>query len=520
MNGAGGRRSLAVNAAWGLGGRVFQTLLQVFVTPIVIRLLGAEGYGVVAFGATLFAIVAMLDFAFGPVVQRLLNQGEASPEERAHTRDLVFTLQLVSFALAALITVTLVLGAPFIARHALSARHLSAGTLAAAVMLIGAGIGAQWPGLLYGGGFTALERQDRLVLIRTLGITAQSLGGVLLLWLVAADPRLYLAWLAVVAGLMTLALGIGFWRLLPAARPARLARRGLGPHLRFSSGSLVIGLQTAILTQADKLIVARLAGLEAFAAYAVATFAAMSVLAFTSASVVGSILPRMTQRVAARDPRGLGAVLHRTAQQVALALLPAAATLAAFAQPVLAAWLGRSSPLVAPAALLLPWCLAGVALNGLIAVPFLMEMAGGRTFRVVRANMLAAPVFALACWFGVARHGAVFAAGAFIAVNLGYVVLLLPSIFAANLGGRQYGEWLLRGAALPAGAAVLVATAGRLLVAGDAALPAQLAAAGLTGICATLLCLALLPEARDTLATLVRRLRRRFMPAGGGPGDT
>ena len=107
MNGAGGRRSLAVNAAWGLGGRVFQTLLQVFVTPIVIRLLGAEGYGVVAFGATLFAIVAMLDFAFGPVVQRLLNQGEASPEERAHTRDLVFTLQLVSFALAALITVIL-----------------------------------------------------------------------------------------------------------------------------------------------------------------------------------------------------------------------------------------------------------------------------------------------------------------------------------------------------------------------------------------------------------------------------
>lgn len=519
MSGGAGRRSLAVNASWGLGGRLVQALLQVFVTPIVIRLLGAEAYGVVAFAGTLFAIVGVLDFAFGPVVQRMLNQADTTPEEAAHTRDLILSLQCVSFALAALITAAIVLGAPWIAAHGLSAQHLSAGTLAAAVMLIGAGIGAQWPGLLYGGGFTALERQDRLVLIRTVAICVQSLGGVLLLWLVAPDPRLYLAWLAAVAALMTLALGVGFWQLLPAARPARLVRRGLGPHLRFSSGSLVIGLQTAVLTQADKLIVARTAGLEAFAAYALATFAALSVLSFTSASVVASILPRMTQRIAARDREGLAAVLHRTAQQVALALLPAAATLAAFAQPVLAAWLGRGSPLVAPVAFLLPWCMAGTAINALISVPFLMEMAHGRTFRVVRANMLAAPLFALACWFGVPRHGAVFAAGAFIALNLGYLLLLVPLIFAAGLRG-QYSRWLLRGMLLPGGAAVAVAVCGRLLVPANAAIVLQLGIALLTGLVGLAACLALLPEARDTLATLVRRLRRRFMPAGGGPGDT
>jgi O-antigen/teichoic acid export membrane protein len=220
----------------------------------------------------------------------------------------------------------------------------------------------------------------------------------------------------------------------------------------------------------------------------------------------------MSQRVAAADRAGLAAVMHRTAQQVALALLPAAATLAAFAQPVLSAWLGRSSPLVAPVAFLLPWCLAGVAINALVSVPFLMELAHGRTGRVIRVNMVAAPLFALACWLGVPRYGAAFAAGAFIAVNVGYVLVMVPMIFASALPG-QYGRWLWRGVLLPGALSILVAIAGRALVPEAASLMAQLAASGLTGLCGLAACLLVLPEARDTAATLYRRLRRRLDPA-------
>ncbi len=102
--------------------------------------------------------------------------------------------------------------------------------------------------------------------------------------------------------------------------------------------------------------------------------------------------------------------------------------------------------------------------------------------------------------------------GAFIAVNVGYVLVMVPMIFASALPG-QYGRWLWRGVLLPGALSILVAVAGRALVPDGTALVAQLAASGLTGLCGLAACLLVLPEARDTAATLYRRLRRRVDPA-------
>jgi O-antigen/teichoic acid export membrane protein len=509
MTGPVARRSVAVNTAWSLSGRLWQAMLQLFVTPITIRLLGPEQYGVAAFGGTLLASLMAFDWAVSPVLLRELSRRTDAPDWPAYIRTLLATLQWISLSIALLLGGLVIAGAPWLAGNWLIASTLDHATLTAAVMLSGAGITAQWPGFLYGGGFAAIERHDRVVIIFVVGVTVQMLGAVALLWLVSPSVVLFLGWLAATYAMITAMQGVSLWRAMPrSAARTRASFAVLRPHLRFARGNFALGWLTMALTQSDKLIVARSVALDQFAAYSLAAFAASTVVSFTAAPVSASSHPRMTDRALAGDQAGVAFTLHRMAQQMAAVLVPTAAGLAAFATPVLSAWLGRGSPLVAPVAGLLPWMLAGVVLNTLVSVPYLMLNAHGRTRLTVMVNLVAVPPFIAACWFGMQRFGAIAGPVSFIVLNLAYIAVFAPLAFRTCLPGH-YAPWLLREVLLPAAAGVATTLTVRALLPASESLAAQLAGAALAGAVALAVTALLLPHARDTLATLARRIRRR-----------
>jgi ABC-type uncharacterized transport system permease subunit len=108
----------------------------------------------------------------------------------------------------------------------------------------------------------------------------------------------------------------------------------------------------------------------------------------------------------------------------------------------------------------------------------------------------------------------VFGAWAFIALNIAYILLLqAPVAFRRLLPGR-YFRWLLRDLLLPGAVAVGVACVGRLLVPMGTPPWRALLAAGATGLVALVATALVLPLARDSLAGLGRRLRRRFLARG------
>jgi O-antigen/teichoic acid export membrane protein len=509
------RRSIAVNVAANLLARVWQAMLQLLLTPITIRLLGPEAYGVVTFSGTLLALLLVLDSAIAPVVGRELNRAREAPDAALRARQLMHSLQAVVLAIAALAALAIAAAAPVIARDWMVARTLEPATLALAVLLIGLSIGAQWPGHFYGSAFVALERQDLHSLLRIIVLSVQAVGNVLLLWLVAPSLTLFLAWLALTSLLATLAQGLLLWRLLPRATGRVRVDAGLlRPHVPFALGNMGIGVLSVVLSYADKLILARFLPLDVVAANGLAWMLALTLGAMTAAPIVSSLLPQFARLAAARDQAGQAVTLHRYTQMIALALMPAAAILGLFGRPLLALWLGLSSPLVAPVAALLPWVLAGMVLNTMMGVPYLLQIAHGWTRLTIVSNLIAAPIFVAACWWGIPRYGAVFGAWAFIALNIVYILLLqAPVAFRRLLPGR-YFRWLLRDLLLPGAVAVGVACVGRLLVPMGTPPWRALLAAGATGLVALVATALVLPLARDSLAGLGRRLRRRFLARG------
>ncbi len=452
---------LAVNISANAAARLWVALLQIIVTPIIIHRLGPDSYGLVSFSTTLLMLLMFLDQSISPALARELAQSDGrSPNSVQQNRDMLRTLEVVSSATAVLVGGAIVLAAPWIAEHALAGGALPLSQLTMAIRLIGIGIAAQWPGLLYSGGFMGLQRQDILVAIRVIGGTLSSLGAVVLLVLFEPSIELFLGWTALVALATSCWLGIALWRIMPAgSRPG--VDTGVFKRLwRFAAGSMLIGLTGALLGYAPGLFIAKYCTLAQLAAYTISLSLAQQVSTLLTGPVTSTLMPHFSQLFARGDEATTEREYHRWTQIISALLLPVAGTLMAFPRPLIAGWLGQNSPLLEPVAELLPWIVLGTLLNGITILPYTLQISYGWTRNIVRFNgCLVAGLLPLLAWL-LPVHGIQAAAWLWVGTNLAYYAVLVP-LTHARLLPRALWSWWGRDTALPALATLAVFLASR-----------------------------------------------------------
>src|SRR3989442_1041506 len=145
-------------------------------------------------------------------------------------RDLLRTLEIIYWVIGIAIGVVMAALAPAIAAYWLKPQQLSVETASQALAMMGIAIAFQWPRALYSGGLMGLQKQVAFNLLSSITATANSLGAVLILWLVSPTLQAYVAWFMAISLVDTLLTGLLLWRSLPKApvrptfRPPTLAR--------------------------------------------------------------------------------------------------------------------------------------------------------------------------------------------------------------------------------------------------------------------------------------------------------
>jgi O-antigen/teichoic acid export membrane protein len=501
---------LAVNISANAAARLWVAVLQIVVTPIIIRLLGPDSYGLVAFSVTIGVFLTFLDQSLSPAVARELarvNGQDCASQQDA--RDLLRTGEAISGGTGLLVGGAIVLAAPWIASHALAAGSLPLSQVTTAIQLMGFGIAAQWPSMLYAGGFAGLQRQDILVAIRVIGGTLSSLGAVALMVWRGPSIELFLGWTALVALAISCALGIALWRIMPrGSRPVfdiRICQR----LWRFAAGSLLIGFTGAVLGYVPGLLVAKYCTLAQLAAYSISVSLAQQVSTLLTGPVVSTLTPHFTQLFARGDADKVEREYHRWSQIIVALLLPVAGTLMAFPRPLIAAWLGRDSPLLGPVSELLPWIVLGTLLNGVAVMPYALQVAYGWTRNIIKFNcFLIVCLLPLLGWL-LPIYGIRAAAWLWVASNLAYFVVLVPLTHARLLPGALW-SWWGRDTGLPAAITLAVFVVSRAI--SNPPLP-NLAAAfqiAVTAAVSMALITALQPLLRIEAARVYGFLKRRL----------
>lgn len=445
------KRALGVSIA----SRACVALLGIVVVPIYVRLLGVEAYGLVGFFASIQAVTAFLDLGLGATLIRELARLGISQEGKRHARDITRTFEATYFAVAAVIGVTLIYFGPVLAHYWVKLDALTSDRASHALVLGGLSLALQWPAGLYGSGMAGLHKQTQLGVATGLFATVRIALTVGMLSLAA--PTIEVFFWAQVTGALIQSLGMGamLWHNLRLREhKPRFQISILRGAVGFAGGMTGITLTSIVLTQLDKLILSHTLALKDFGIYVLSGTLAMSLYMVIS-PLFSVIYPRFSTLLSSGNEQAVAEQYHLGSQVMAVLVIPAAVIIAFFSKQMLYVWTGDLA-ISERGAWILSLLVLGNACNGIMNVPYALQLASGWTSLSFWINVAAILFLAPATWFFASKYGAIGGAAVWCGLNAGYI-LLTPQFMHKRLLRHEKVTWLTKDVLVPTLAAAIPA---------------------------------------------------------------
>jgi len=485
-----------------LVGQIAVAAIHVLVIPKYVGIVGIEAYGLFGVYLSLQAFAQLLDFGMSPAVSRQMSRAIARPSEAGSVASFMRTSELLYLGIGLALGFTLFAAAPVIGRSWIRPSSLSHAEVTTGLRLIAVLTVAQWPLTFYHGALLGLQRAGTMNAIRVAAACASAGGSLALLTWVAPTVSVLFSWQIVVAVLQVALLAMQVRLALPtAAMAGRFDLAALSGVWRFGAGMTAVTLTATILTQMDRVVLTRALPLAQFGYYALATVIS-SGLSTLVASVFATIFPLFSVLVARGDHAALRTQYRRMWSVMGGLVLPLGAVVVAFSPSVLLVWTG-SATTAATAAPLVSLLTVGAVLNGLMTVPYALQLAHGRTTLALRVNVLLCAVGVPLLLVLTSRLGAVGAAAVWPLVNILYLAVGIPAT-ARAFPEAATSPWFLRATVAPALACVCVVAVLRLLLPHAESRILMLAQLGVAWLAAAAAFTLVNQDLKDILRTTIR----------------
>ena len=455
------------NVAANIAGQVWSVLLAIICTPFFIKLLGIEGYALIAFYAVLQATLQLLDLGFAITVNREVARlsPKASAVDIRELGEFAATAERWYWILGCGTGIVMYFATPYIADTWLNAENIPQEDLTDSARLFGLVACLQWLISFYQSGLLGLQRQVRLNLITIPFNALINLGGVVLLWLGPRSVTTLFAWQAVVLLVQFTVMNVQFWRCVGVPRETRFVSLAtLKGKWRFSLGMGGMSITGFILTNLDKLILSRLLSLESFGQYSLAATLARGLYVMIT-PVFNAYFPRFSALASSGEKAVMHECYHSAAQVMSVLVLPLAVIMGVYSSEIAFLWLQNSSIAknVAPITSLL---VIGTCLNGLMYIPFALQLAYGNTKIGLYISLCLVAGLVPAMIFATFQYGTLGAAAMWGVINGLYLLVGLPITHKYLLSG-QTGIWLRFDVLPPLAAAFVIAGIGRAVLFSD-----------------------------------------------------
>jgi O-antigen/teichoic acid export membrane protein len=460
MNKIKSASSFKLDLSANFAGSGWTAVMQIVCIPLYIKFLGVEGYGLIGFYLMFQAMIQILDFGMTPTINREMARYSVQLDKASDARDFVRTLEVGYWLIGLIIGLVGLACAPMIATHWIKTRGIPDNDVRHAVMVMSMLAVLQWPFSFYEAGLIGLRRQVLVNALKVGIVTLSSGGAVLVLWLFSPTIKSFFLWQVGVSSLQTTLMAIFLWRSLPLSDHAPLINLKLLKNISgFAAGMTGITVSAMVLTQLDKIIISKLFSLEMFGYYVLAGTFGKAIL-MVVAPVFNTIFPRFSSLAALHDEQALSELYHRCTQLMAVLILPIAAILASFPFEILVFWTRNTEAalIAAPVARLLT---IGTAVNGLMVLPYVLQLAHGWTSIGLRMNILLVITMVPAVWLLASNYGLVGGASGYLGAMFMYLAMGVPLTHRRLLRGAVR-KWFTEDVGLTFGVVLLVVGGGRV----------------------------------------------------------
>lgn len=416
-----------------IAAKAWAGVLSLFAIPLYIRLMSVDEYGVIALFALITSFVLVLDFGIPAWLTREFAKPD-KPRLRLQQADLLLDTDRLCALAFSIISLTGLLWS-WLSDN--SAKQVAGGC---ALILGCATLAAQWIGLVYAGIVQGRQNFKASALVIGVGATIRVVSTLGLLYI---EPSLTVYFFVNFLVFFGQAMAFRYFANIERVRDHA---RGPGRKLwvrravQFSMAMTPMSILSVVLSQADKVMVGYFSSIKDFSIYMLA-WALPGALGLIAITPIGSMALAVLARSfdSTNADKMWKAYTALTAMMV-IAVVPAATIMVAVPDTVLALW-GLPHDAVVDVSRVLPILVVGTAINGIMSIPYTLQIATGWTRLPLIMNTAAVLISLPTSAVLASRFGAVGAASGWLMTNLLFLVVW-PYLMHRRLFRSQLLEWL------------------------------------------------------------------------------
>lgn len=429
---------IVLSLASGILGNLWNALLILAVTPVFVRNMGVEAYGLISLIAVLQVAVGSLDFGLASTITREIAR--AGEENEGDMSRLMGSLSAIYWTMAVAVGAVLYCASGDIQMLLGPAKFISVQDMVLAIELIALFLAVRWPVAYFAGVIAGKQQFGLLNALKSGSLTVRWLGGAILAAL-HRDILVLLCWFGLTAVMELLAMAAAAKRVFPALplRP-RMDVSSIKGVWRFSASMYAISLLAMLLTQVDRFAVGGYLGLDELGYYSIAySLAAGATLLQTALNAVA--LPAYASGSNDLSREALLRRYEKFSHITGWLMAPLTAALILFGKAVVAVWI--DAPTAEQTAFPIALLASGFCLNAVYSNTYLLGVACGKPGFFLKANTAGLVLYGLALVMGLASLGIVGAALAWLVLNMYYLGVVTPLAHRYfRLGGSVH--WLAR----------------------------------------------------------------------------
>lgn len=436
------KSQIRYNILANFSGRMYSLFLAVICTPIYIKMLGIESYGLIGFYITINASLGFLETGLSKACNRELSRASKFNDFVSMNLTLK-SLEVIYFILSIIIAIILFFSADWIGTSWIKSDDLSSNYLVSIFQIIALVIAIRWPIGLYNGALMGLEKQILLNIVMVVFSTLGWVGSVLAIYFLGNNLVIFFYWQLLIFFLYLLSLRFVCWKYIPyVPRKILFSFSKILELLPFTfavGGNAIMG---TLIRQIDKIILSAILPLKIFAIYSLASVIAQAGNAFAPA-VANAIFPRFSKlSIFHNDNKKLIELYHKGCKTVNVFIMPISFLIMFFSYEILVIYTNDIS-IAESASLVLPILIFGKLLHSNMIIPYSLQLSFGWVKLSILVNLFSILIIIPLILILGTYYEMIGAAFGILIIYLGYVFISLPIMHKRILKGEWF-NWLLK----------------------------------------------------------------------------
>lgn len=417
----------------------------IIVTPIYLKLMGPEAYGLIGIFTLIQAIFNILDLGLTPTLARETARARGSEKSKSEYFDILSAIKKIFIVISISGCLALVIGTDFIVNNWLKIKQLDKFEVQQALVAIAVCVSLRWMSGLYRASITGFEEFQWLSYWNIFITTLRFLIVIPILYITEGSFVVFFVYQVAIACLEIYGLANKSQRLIRCnlgennssrhANPMQAIR----PLMGFSGGVAFTSAIWALITQTDKIVLSKLLTLTDYGYFSIGVLLASGITVI-GGPITSTAIPKFALLYSTQDIVGMKFIYRKISQYTSIAVIPATLILCFFHAQIIEIWTGDSIA-AERSGYVLAFYAAGNCLMTIASLPLLLQYAEGKLKLHVIGNTLYALILYPTLVWSVSIYGISGACWSWLIVNSLSFLFWTP-IVHRNFFKNEHFNWL------------------------------------------------------------------------------